>query len=936
VTATVNTTVSIGNDSAELLTGTAVGFISGSGGNDTIQGAINGVAPGSTIDGGIGDDSLYSRGIGDIVLGGAGDDDIRNDSGQAQLFGGAGNDDILSEDGQTTVYGGAGDDSLLFEDELNVGVGDAGNDTIIGLDNGDILVGGAGDDYIKAAPDGEDPSLLFGNEGDDTLLLGNTSSDSAFGGQGADYLFAGSNATADNQFLGGDKGADEIVYLGAGDGVVLNGDLNAAGQSAGTDSGDDVFTLGSGGATNLIITGNAGNDSISGTLGADAQVYMGQGDDYFNITTSGSSVISGDLGNDSGSIALGGNDTVFGDGAAQGSGATLGDDELVLTGSGGNVIFGDTAEGTDGGNDLIDVTGLGSGNLVYGGGGDDEIVSAGDNTLVGGAGNDIYSFGAGDVIPYDSLGINTYVAGTGVSLADVVTVNPGDSFTGGATFLIADSNNASQVKFLESGGVITGDEIDIINITNVDAKSSLNGGDDTFTGGVLAATGGVDAGSGNDLISFTGTSIGAGTVAGGAGDDLIDFSNAEAVVAANVTGGDGNDTMDVAGIFAGSFSGGAGNDVLSIGTLGAGASIDMGAGDERVVIDSVGSDTAGVASIFGGDGNDTISVGSGATGTSIDLVFDGGAGNDIIYGQAAGGDSISGGAGNDTLFGGGFGTGYDGTNASELLGDTLTGGAGKDVFIIGTSGKLGYIGTVGVEGTGNFGEPGWFFNGSTAESSSVGIFNGALNVDIITDFNPAEDTIAFNSDGFFTAGTLDAGQFVSGSIAYLADDLSISNGNNGYFGSTGGTDSKGPNNAFGLVGDADDANAPFGTFYSPFGTGYIQDVGQTSGLIGRFLVDTLQAGQTAFLGSVANVADSFTVTGGTVDAFFDFSLEGTAAGEIDGGVDFTYDTDNGALYYNEQLVAIFEGAPALTSKNFVGIDIDNVGGGVTPIDLSII
>jgi Ca2+-binding RTX toxin-like protein len=898
------------------LTATSVGFISGSGGNDTIQGAINGVAPGSTLEGGLGDDSIYSRGVGDIALGGPGNDIIRNDSGQASLIGGAGNDVISGEDQQTTVYGGVGNDSILFTDTENLAYGDAGNDTIIGLNGGDIFAGGDGNDYLEAATTGNDASILFGNKGNDTLILSDTAADSAFGGQDADYVFAGSDATADGQFLFGNYGDDVIEYLGNGDGVVIDGDRAIDGvggyfPATGTDAGADSIILASSGtdfATNITIAGGAGDDSISGTLGAGAAVYMGKGDDFFNIVSSGSSLITGDLGNDSGSISLGGNDSLFGDGIAQGSDATLGDDNFVLTGSGGNFIFGDTETGTDGGNDAIDATGIGSGNVIYGGGGNDSLTSGGGNTLIGGAGNDVYSFGAGDVIPFDSLGINTYIAGSGASSSDVVTVQPGDSFTGGATFLV--TGEAELIKSLTSGGVIASDERDLIEITNVDGVTSLKGGNDTFTGQDLAATGVVSGGDGDDQITFTGTSIAAGTIDGGAGNDEFIFDDPLANVGANISGGEGDDSLDVAGIFSGSFTGGDGVDDVSIDTIGAGASIDLGAGDERIAIGFSGTE-AGAALVSGGAGNDTITVGStDTTGTSLELTIDGGEGDDIIYGKASGGDSISGGAGNDTLFGGGFGFGSadSGTNVSNGLGDTLTGGAGADIFVLGTEGKLGYI-VAGV-GTASFGEEGFFFTGSSATEPGTGVFNGVFNADVITDFDPTQDTIVFNNAGS-QFGNAVAGSFGVGALTYLSDDL-VTTGD--YFGSDGTT---GANNSFGLLGEA--GSAGFAIYDLPFGTGY-EPATTTSGSAATrsaTLSTNLPIGFQAFMGTDAgSFPDTTAVTSiGTADSFFSFTTSGTGSGEI-AAQGLTYDTGNGALYYDAKLLAIFEGAPNLTAANF--------------------
>ncbi|NJN62606.1 MAG: calcium-binding protein, partial [Coleofasciculaceae cyanobacterium RL_1_1] len=551
---------------------------------------------------------------------------------------------------------------------------------------------------------------------------------------------------------------------------------------------------------------------------------------------------------------------------------------------------------------------------------------AGGNTLIGGAGNDIYSFGAGDVIPFDSLGINTYVAGSGASTSDVVTVQPGDSFTGGATFLV--TGEEELIKTLTNGGVIASDERDLIEIANVDGVTSLKGGDDTFSGVNLAGSGAVDGGDGNDLIAFTGTSIAAGKVVGGAGDDSIGFA-ATATVSANINGGAGNDSINIPGVFAGSISGGDGVDTINIGTLAAGATIDAGAGDERIAITSLGS-TVGVASIFGGAGNDTITVGSNSTGTNVDLVIDGGAGNDIIYGKQKGGDSISGGAGNDTLFGGGFGlalgSSSTGTNVSEALGDTLIGGAGADVFVLGTAAKLGYLLGSASVGTQSFGQEGFFFTGSAATSPGSGVFNGVFGADVIVDFKPGEDTIVFNTKGGFggvfdtQTGTssLAAVSFVSGTTGYLTDDL-VTTG--GYAGSDGTT--TGLTNSFGLVGVAGSA-ANFGVYNLPFGTGFVDATANTGTATGRILQTNLADGATAFAGSAGTA--TITVDGGTAAGFFRFDNGGSAGAEISTTAAF-YDTGNGALYYQGQLLAIFPDLPALTSANFVGVDFTTINNG---------
>jgi len=91
--------------------------------------------------------------------------------------------------------------------------------------------------------------------------------------------------------------------------------------------------------------------------------------------------------------------------------------------------------------------------------------------------------------------------------------------------------------------------------------------------------------------------------------------------------------------------------------------------------------------LFGNDGNDTMDGGDGMDRMS------GGAGDDVMYG-GDGNDIMAGGTGNDTLSGG-------------AGNDTLIGGQGGDVFV----------------------------------------FDADSGNDVITDFNPMEDSLQFEGDG---------------------------------------------------------------------------------------------------------------------------------------------------------------------------------------------
>jgi Ca2+-binding RTX toxin-like protein len=866
VTATANTNILIGDDSAELIRGAegTVSYLSGSGGDDTIIGAINGVAPGSTLEGGAGDDSLFSDGIGDIVLGGAGDDTLVNESGQASLIGGAGDDIFLPTDEQTTVYGGAGDDSVAFRDEANLAYGEDGDDTIIGGRGNDIFAGGAGDDYIKAFQTSTDANILFGNDGDDILVLSDTAADSGYGGMGDDSVYAGSGASAADQFLSGDKGNDTITYLGSGENVILDGDRSASGEpTLGTDAGNDVFSVTA--AKGMFVLGGGGNDSLTGTLGAESEVYMGKGDDFFNVKSSGSSLFSGDLGNDSGTIVLAGDDTVWadGDGVFAGTDAVSGNDNLVLTGGvGGNVIYGDIPTDTVGGNDTLDVTAAGSGNLVAGGGGNDLLKSGGGNTLIGGAGNDIYELSAGDVIPFDSLGVNTYVAGSGASVSDVVTVQPGDSFTGGATFLV--TGEAELIKTISNGGIIASDSKDLITIGTADQLTDLKAGDDTLQGVNLTDSGSVFGGAGNDNITFSGTDV-AGLVDGGAGNDSISFTDKTATVTATVVGGAGVDTLAVAGIFAGSASS---IDVFQVGTLAAGASLGAGDTGVELIIPGVGSGAAGEeATVSGGAGADTIGVGTSSSAGPV-ILF-GNAGDDILRVGTGGNATLDGGAGNDTLISS-EGQGYAGTSGTTAVqqGDFLVGGAGKDVFGFAGTNKLGFIGGLGATGSG-VAYADSFISASGFGTDGTSFFNNYA-VDTISGFVSGEDKLYFDTTfGYAAGGTLAAG----GTSFYVVtgtDGL----GEGQTFTGAGGSNSTAPSivGRFGTgagIGDVFGSNIDGSLALEEFGTNpanvFIYD--KTAG--------ALYYNTSAASSNLVAIFDPNTPIAATDFAFGDFSTGGT-------------------------------------------------------------
>lgn len=335
---------------------------------------------------------------------GAGDDDVRVDAGTfaapATLLGGAGKDTLTGGAGDDRIDGGAGDDYLrgdLWADADPTGV-HTGNDTLLGGDGednllggggGDTLDGGAGNDYLAGDYDGRDPGE---NTGNDTLR----------GGDGNDYLYGDDG----NDTLDGGAGDDSLVGdpydYGDGQPVVAGADTLRGGSGndrlsggAGPDrleggtgrdaldggTGDDVLIGGNDADT---LAGGTGNDRLDGGMGAD-RLLGGAGTDAVDYSARTAGVFV-DLA-----------DTFVGKEGAAGEGDTVYSDvEIVLGGSGNDVLRG--TEGAD---------------SLYGNGGDDTLDGrGGDDLLVGGSGKDKLTGGAGNDRLFGFS--NTLTAGDGV------------------------------------------------------------------------------------------------------------------------------------------------------------------------------------------------------------------------------------------------------------------------------------------------------------------------------------------------------------------------------------------------------------------------------------------------------------------------------------------------------------------------------------------
>jgi Ca2+-binding RTX toxin-like protein len=293
-----------------------------------------------------------------------------------------------------------------------------------------------------------------------------------------------------------------------------------------------------------------------------------------------------------------------------------------------------------------------------------------------------------------------------------------DGGTGIDTLTLTDGTGNARIEIANPTNQVSGVFINNTTITNFE-QFNWSGFNGSITLIGSDANDGMIAGSGADNLFGGG---GNDRLIGNAGDDRLD-------------GGTGADYLE----------GGAGDDFYVVDS----------AGDRVVELENGGFDTVSAAidytlpdhvedlvltgSARSGTGN---ALDNGLVGNGLDNTLNGGLGNDLLLGNdgndtlvgEGGDDELIGGLGDDRLLGG------DGNDRLEggAGRDRLTGGKGKDVFILSSSQRS--------------------------------------NHDVITDFNPKDDTILIRRSSFgrqLRRGRVRASQFVLGSQAQDASDRFI-------------------------------------------------------------------------------------------------------------------------------------------------------------------
>ena len=561
--------------------------------------------------------------------------------------------------GHQALHGTEGSEHIVGSDEGNSIGGFGGDDHLVGGVAVDSIGGGTGDDFIEGGAffdaslaDWLNATAIYpGGE-----VVKGAVDDAIAGGPGNDVLFGGVASDRDalldpqtpavdhkGDWIVGNDGEDEI-YGSTGDDVLQGGggkDLLVGGPGADVLLGDDAFGFGH------IEYPAAGLWSVE------------RGNSPFDIQFFPVSVFPWSTWPDYYKFA-GADDTLFG-------------------GTGADILIGQLGD-----------------DMLFGELGDDVLAGwEGDDTLVGGEGNDTM---AGDFGNYEKasgrlVGFTYHVP---AGFLDFTTGSSGPVDQTGRDYL--DGGSGNDVLFGDGGDdvVLGGEGDDELWGDGAYLPVELHGAD-YLDGGTGADT--LRGGSGEDiLIGGHGDDI----LDGGEGGDTYVFAKGDGADFIGDSGAEGTDTLILQGYLQGEVSihRGADGTLVISGSAGDAITIQSLAGNDASGIERVQFEDGTVldeealraltiaAGSIGGDGWTTASdaddvevtfgLPSGNAGGFV--LFDAGAGNDIVYGDANA--VVYGNAGDDRLFGGAILIGGDGDDHLSD-GEMLIGGAGDDELLNG-------------------------------------------------------------------------------------------------------------------------------------------------------------------------------------------------------------------------------------------------------------
>ena len=739
----------IGGSGNDTLTGNDVAnTLTGNGGNDTLNGGLGA----DIMIGGTGDDTYTVDNVGDVVTENFGEGTDMVNSSVNYALTGTYVETLQLTGSAVSATGNSQANTLIGNASNNTLTGLGGNDILDGAAGADTMAGGTGDDTYTVDNVGDVVTENFG-EGTDTV---NSSVNYALTGTYVETLqLTGSavSATGNSQAntLIGNASNNTLTGLGGND--TLDGAAGADTMVGGT--GDDTYTVDNVGD---VVTENFGegtdtvkssvNYALTGTYVETLQLIGSA------VSATGNSQANTLIGNASNNTltGLGGNDTLDGAAGADTMVGGTGDDTYYVDNV-GDVVTENFGEGTDTVSSLVSyaLTGTYVETLQLAGTAVSGTGNSLDNTLIGnGSANTLTGLGGNDTLN-GGLGADTMLGGIGNDIyyvdnvGDVVTENLGE----GTDTIFSSVNYA-----------LTGTYVETLQL--IGSAVSATGNSQANTLGGNASNNTLTGLGGNDILDGA---AGADTMVGGTGDDTYYVDNVGDVVTENF--GEGTDT-----IFSSVNYALTGTYVETLQLTGSAVSATGNSLDNTLI----GNGSANTLTGLGG--NDTLNGGLGA-----DTML-GGIGNDIYYVDNVG-DVVTEnfGEGTDTVYSsvnyaltgtyvetlqltGSAVSATGNSQANTLIGNssanTLSGLGGSDVL----DGGLGADTLTGGTGTDTF-----------AFSTAI----GPTNIDTITDFVVADDTIQLSRTVFagLVAGMLDPTAFFIGSAAADASDRIIYNSGTG-------------------------------------------------------------------------------------------------------------------------------------------------------------
>ncbi|HEY5723099.1 MAG TPA: type I secretion C-terminal target domain-containing protein [Allosphingosinicella sp.] len=613
--------------------------------------------------------------------------------------------------------------------------GGAEADTLFGNEAGDLIEGHGGGDRIWGLG-GND--MIFGGESDD-ILDGGTGDDEIDGGLGNDQLAGGTG----NDVLAGGADDDTLIETGSGSDSLSGGD-----------GADFINVSRSSGTDQIVANGDGGNDliRISANATTGITVDAGAGDDEVELRGIGTATIT-----------LGaGHDTI--------------DLNLFAPAAGAAVSITDFEAG-DGG-DTIDL--------------DDRLASAfyvtdpSANPFATGFLRLVKS-GADTILQYDEDG-----AGTARSFVNWLTLSNVDIFS-----LTADNFDGFQTNV--TTGTAAGEVL--VGTSASDYMKGFGGEDDFHLGygGADRAIGGAQ----DDV--FIVHLVTAGTlehkVEGGDGNDLLVLEGNRSPYSRISIGGTTGDRIEATGIEGlvflsfidqqyspGPFDPRNYYVTLEDNVAAAGTqfTVDARPLSNLEKLDFTTTDTDAFLLMFGGSGDDSLRAGGGGS---------------RIYGNG-GADLLKGGRGDDELIGGAGNDRFEEYSGAVTL-DTISGGAGSDYIEVYRTSITNW-GTLQANGDadndtfeidirtagtaifdGGEGSDRFKIEGGLAGTTRFTLGAGADFFDIyvpgliagqgaiVTDYNPAEDTIGIILSPYLPGYNGTTNPFGTGHLRVVADGADV-------------------------------------------------------------------------------------------------------------------------------------------------------------------